>query len=50
MTTAPSILRNDAPLSPEAAALATGPAEHPLHPAHTPTGQLAFGEIGRAHV
>ena len=33
----------DAPLSEEAAALATGPAEHPLHPAHTPTGQLSFG-------
>ncbi len=31
------------PLSAEAAALATGPAEHPLHPAHAPTGQLSFG-------
>ncbi len=33
----------DAPLSAEAAAVATGPAAHPLHPAHTPTGQLSFG-------
>ncbi|MGO1896393.1 MAG: LLM class flavin-dependent oxidoreductase, partial [Brachybacterium sp.] len=24
-------------------ALATGPTEHPIHPDHTPTGQLAFG-------
>src|SRR5690606_22036278 len=32
-----------APLSAEAAALTTGPAEHPLHPAHTPTGPLSFG-------
>ena len=31
------------PLSAEAAALATGPAAHPLHPAHAPTGQLSFG-------
>lgn len=30
-------------LSAEAAALATGPAEHPIHPEHTPTGQLSFG-------
>src|SRR5699024_4983074 len=36
-------LLTDAPLSAEAAALAPGPAAHPLHPAHTPTGQLAFG-------
>ncbi|GAA1487178.1 LLM class flavin-dependent oxidoreductase [Brachybacterium fresconis] len=33
----------DAALSAEAAALATGPAAHPIHPDHTPTGQLAFG-------
>lgn len=33
----------DAPLSAEAQALVTGPAEHPLHPDHTPTGQLSFG-------
>jgi alkanesulfonate monooxygenase SsuD/methylene tetrahydromethanopterin reductase-like flavin-dependent oxidoreductase (luciferase family) len=43
MTTAPSAAPTEAPLSPEAAALATGPAAHPLHPDHTPTGQLAFG-------
>ena len=45
MTTASpeSSLLTDAPLSAEAAALATGPAAHPLHPAHTPTGQLSFG-------
>ncbi|MGO1258115.1 MAG: LLM class flavin-dependent oxidoreductase [Brachybacterium sp.] len=43
MTTAPSLTPTEAPLSSEAAALATGPAEHPLHPDHTPTGQLAFG-------
>ncbi|MBB5832793.1 LLM class flavin-dependent oxidoreductase [Brachybacterium aquaticum] len=30
-------------LSEEARALATGTAEHPIHPEHTPTGQLAFG-------
>mgnify|MGYP006198115793 CR=1 FL=1 len=24
----------------------TGPASHPLHPDHTPTGQLAFGVFG----
>ena len=42
MSTATAPL-SDAPLSEEAAALATGPAEHPLHPAHTPTGQLSFG-------
>ncbi|MGO1200862.1 MAG: LLM class flavin-dependent oxidoreductase, partial [Dermabacteraceae bacterium] len=35
--------RAERPLSAEAAALATGPAAHPLHPDHTPTGQLAFG-------
>ncbi|MEE1619691.1 LLM class flavin-dependent oxidoreductase [Brachybacterium sp. J153] len=43
MTTATAPGRSGAPLSAEAAALATGPAEHPLHPAHTPTGQLSFG-------
>ncbi len=45
MTTAPapSAARAEAPLSPEAAELVTGPAEHPLHPEHTPTGQLSFG-------
>ncbi|QCR52778.1 F420-dependent methylene-tetrahydromethanopterin reductase [Brachybacterium sp. SGAir0954] len=30
-------------LSEEAQGLATGPVEHPLHPEHTPTGQLSFG-------
>ena len=35
----------DVPLSEEAAALAPGPAEHPLHPAHTPPGQLSFGAL-----
>ena len=43
MTAAPSPVLTSEPLSAEAAALVTGPAEHPLHPAHTPTGQLAFG-------
>jgi alkanesulfonate monooxygenase SsuD/methylene tetrahydromethanopterin reductase-like flavin-dependent oxidoreductase (luciferase family) len=43
MTTAQFPTVADTALSDEAAALATGPAEHPLHPAHTPTGQLSFG-------
>jgi len=42
-TTAPLRPAADTELSAEAAALATGPAEHPIHPAHTPTGQLSFG-------
>lgn len=43
MTTAQFPTLADSGLSAEAAALATGTAEHPLHPDHTPTGQLAFG-------
>ena len=43
MTTAPFPTLATAELSAEAAALATGPEEHPLHPAHTPTGQLRLG-------
>ena len=43
MTTAQFPTLAESGLSPEAAELVTGPDEHPIHPEHTPTGQLAFG-------
>ena len=43
MSTTSTVALPDAALSAEAAALVTGPAAHPIHPDHTPTGQLAFG-------
>jgi alkanesulfonate monooxygenase SsuD/methylene tetrahydromethanopterin reductase-like flavin-dependent oxidoreductase (luciferase family) len=43
MTTAQFPTLAEAGLSPEAAELVTGTDEHPIHPEHTPTGQLSFG-------